>query len=219
MTYAYLLKYIVVGESGVGKSCLLLQFTDHRFVPIHDITIGVEFGTRLLDVHDTTIKCQVWDTAGQENYRSITRSYYRGACCAILVYDVTKRRTFNRITQWIEETKRCTNNPHIVMVLVGNKIDLLERDPRRRQVSEEEAKQLAEEHKMLFLETSAKTGKHVQDVFECAADQVLTALDKGDIQLGMDTFGISGYRPSGRNLLGDPLVEDVNKKSCPCWKS
>jgi Ras-related protein Rab-2A len=84
MSYDYLFKYIIIGDTGVGKSCLLLQFTDKRFQPMHDLTIGVEFGSRQVSLNDTHIKLQIWDTAGQESFRSITRSYYRGAAGALL---------------------------------------------------------------------------------------------------------------------------------------
>uniref|UniRef100_I1PM44 Uncharacterized protein n=1 Tax=Oryza glaberrima TaxID=4538 RepID=I1PM44_ORYGL len=91
MSYAYLFKYIIIGDTGVGKSCLLLQFTDKRFQPVHDLTIGVEFGARMITVDSRPVKLQIWDTAGQESFRSITRSYYRGAAGALLVYDITRR--------------------------------------------------------------------------------------------------------------------------------
>ncbi|ONM16797.1 ras related protein1 [Zea mays] len=90
MSYAYLFKYIIIGDTGVGKSCLLLQFTDKRFQPVHDLTIGVEFGARMINIDNKPIKLQIWDTAGQESFRSITRSYYRGAAGALLVYDITR---------------------------------------------------------------------------------------------------------------------------------
>ncbi|KFH09572.1 putative small GTPase Rab2, partial [Toxoplasma gondii ARI] len=87
--YQYLFKYIIIGDTGVGKSCLLLQFTDKRFRTDHDLTIGVEFGARLVSIAGRQVKLQIWDTAGQESFRSITRSYYRGAAGALLVYDIT----------------------------------------------------------------------------------------------------------------------------------
>jgi Ras-related protein Rab-2A len=90
MSYAYLFKYIIIGDTGVGKSCLLLQFTDKRFQQVHDLTIGVEFGARMITIDNKQIKLQIWDTAGQESFRSITRSYYRGAAGALLVYDITR---------------------------------------------------------------------------------------------------------------------------------
>ena len=100
MTYAYLFKYIVIGDTGVGKSCPLLQFTDKRFQPVQDLTIGVEFGALMVNNDGKQIKLQIWDTAGQESFHSITRSYYRGAAGALLVYDISRCETFNHLTSW-----------------------------------------------------------------------------------------------------------------------
>uniref|UniRef100_A0A7N2LR36 Reverse transcriptase zinc-binding domain-containing protein n=1 Tax=Quercus lobata TaxID=97700 RepID=A0A7N2LR36_QUELO len=102
MSYAYLFKYIIIGDTGVGKSCLLLQFTDKRFQPVHDLTIGVEFGARMITIDNKPIKLQIWDTAGQESFRSITRSYYRGAAGALLVYDITRVKFWQ--DRWCGET-------------------------------------------------------------------------------------------------------------------
>ena len=105
---------------GVGKSCLLLQFTDKRFQPVHDLTIGVEFGARIINIEGKQIKLQIWDTAGQEAFRSITRSYYRGAAGALLVYDITRRDTFNHLTTWLEDARQHSNS-NMVIMLIGNK--------------------------------------------------------------------------------------------------
>jgi len=124
MSYAYIFKFIIVGDSNVGKSCLLLQFTDNRFKQAHDLTIGVEFGARTLTIDKTTnIKLQIWDTAGQESFRSITRSYYRGAICSLLVYDVTRRVSFQNVVRWLEEMREHAYSKMLI-ILVGNKKDL-----------------------------------------------------------------------------------------------
>ena len=107
----------------MGKSCLLLQFTDKRFQPVHDLTIGVEFGARMVTVDGKQIKLQIWDTAGQESFRSITRSYYRGAAGALLVYDITRRETFNHLANWLEDARQHAN-PNMTIMLIGNKSDL-----------------------------------------------------------------------------------------------
>jgi len=122
-SYAYLFKYIIIGDTGVGKSCLLLQFTDKRFQPVHDLTIGVEFGARMVTIDGKQIKLQIWDTAGQESFRSITRSYYRGAAGALLVYDITRRETFNHLTTWLEDARQHSNS-NMTIMLIGNKSDL-----------------------------------------------------------------------------------------------
>ncbi len=104
--YQYIFKYIIVGESSVGKSCLLLRFIDNRFKDAHDLTIGVDFGSKTLSLVDgTNVKVQIWDTAGQESFRSITRSYYRGSICALLVYDITRRTTFDNLVKWLEDMR------------------------------------------------------------------------------------------------------------------
>mmetsp|Transcript_39676 Transcript_39676/g.35416 ORF Transcript_39676/g.35416 Transcript_39676/m.35416 type:complete len:106 (+) Transcript_39676:85-402(+) len=105
MSYSYLFKYIIIGDTGVGKSCLLLQFIDKRFRQKHEVTIGVEFGARMINVDGKNIKLQIWDTAGQESFRSITRSYYRAAAGALLVYDITRRETFTHLTRWLDEAR------------------------------------------------------------------------------------------------------------------
>ena len=97
--YSYLFKYIIIGDSGVGKSCFMIQFSDRRFKTEHELTIGVEFGARTISVDGTPVKVQMWDTAGQESFRSITRSYYRGAVAAVLVYDITNRESFLNLSK------------------------------------------------------------------------------------------------------------------------
>jgi len=168
MSYAYLFKYIIIGDTGAGKSCLLLQFTDHRFQPVHDLTIGVEFGARMVTIDNRQIKLQIWDTAGQESFRSITRSYYRGAAGALLVYDITRRDTFAHLTRWLEEARQ-NGNENMTIMLIGNKCDL----EHRRQVSIEEGKKFAEENGLMFLETSAKTAHNVEEAFVKPAQQII----------------------------------------------
>ncbi|KAL6054604.1 Ras-related protein Rab-2-B [Balamuthia mandrillaris] len=150
-SYTYLFKYIIIGDTGCGKSCLLLQFTDKRFQPVHDLTIGVEFGARVIDIKGKQIKLQIWDTAGQESFRSITRSYYRGAAGALLVYDITRRETFNHLSCWLEDAREHASSSMII-ILVANKSDL----EHQRVVSTEEGRQFAQENGLIFLETSAK---------------------------------------------------------------
>lgn len=167
MSYEYLFKYIIIGDTGVGKSCLLLQFTDKRFQPVHDLTIGVEFGARMVSIDAKRVKLQIWDTAGQESFRSITRSYYRGAAGALLVYDITRRDTFNHLTRWLEEAKQ-NSNPHMAIMLIGNKSDL----EHRRAVSTAEGATFAKENGLIFLETSAKTASNVEDAFIQTATKI-----------------------------------------------
>lgn len=171
--------------SGVGKSCLLLQFTDKRFRQQHDLTIGVEFGARTLQIYEKNIKLQIWDTAGQESFKSITRSYYRGAAGALLVYDITRRDTFGHLTRWLEEVKQ-NGNPDMVIMLIGNKSDL----EQRRQVSFAEGQAFAKEHGLIFLETSAKTAANVEECFLQTSKMIYENIDKGVYDLSNDKSGI-----------------------------
>ncbi|WZZ23746.1 hypothetical protein YC2023_007147 [Brassica napus] len=219
MSYDYLFKYIIIGDtgepasttdhtrsiwllilhvvfsvSGVGKSCLLLQFTDKRFQPVHDLTIGVEFGARMVTVDGRPIKLQIWDTAGQESFRSITRSYYRGAAGALLVYDITRRETFNHLASWLEDARQHAN-PNMSIMLIGNKCDLA----HKRAVSKEEGEQFAKEHGLLFLEASARTAQNVEEAFIKTAGKILQNIQDGVFDVSNESSGIKvGYgRPQG----------------------
>jgi len=169
----------------VGKSCLLLQFTDKRFQPVHDLTIGVEFGARMITIDQRAIKLQIWDTAGQESFRSITRSYYRGAAGALLVYDITRRDTFNHLTRWLEEARQNANSSMVIM-LIGNKSDL----DHRRQVSHEEGEKFAKDHGLIFLETSAKTAANVEEAFIHTAQKIYENIQSGVYDVTNEAHGI-----------------------------
>lgn len=158
----------MVGDEGVGKTCLLLQFTDKRYRKTHRITVGVEFGSRVLQVDDRTVKLQIWDTAGQDRFRSIIRGYYRGSAAALLVYDITQRDTFDHIIQWLEEVWNEAGRD-IALTLVGNKADLVD----QRQVSYDDGHKLARSYGLNFIETSAVTGSWVDDAFLETAKHVL----------------------------------------------
>lgn len=187
--YNYLFKYIIVGDAGVGKSCLLLQFTDKRFRAEHDMTIGVEFGHRIVDIEDAKIKLQIWDTAGQEAFRSITRAYYRGATGALLVYDIGRRATFDHLAQWLTDARQ-NAQPNMVIILIGNKSDL-----EKRAVSYEEGAWFARQNGLFFLETSAKTGENVEAAFIDTARQIHENLQAGMYDLSSEAHGITVGMP------------------------
>lgn len=172
-------------HSGVGKSCLLLQFTDKRFQPVHDLTIGVEFGARMITIDGKQIKLQIWDTAGQESFRSITRSYYRGAAGALLVYDITRRDTFNHLTTWLEDARQHSNS-NMVIMLIGNKSDL----EARRDVKKEEGEAFAREHGLIFMETSAKTAANVEEAFINTAKEIYQKIQDGVFDINNEANGI-----------------------------
>jgi len=212
MSYSFLFKYIIIGDTGVGKSCLLLQFTDKRFQPVHDLTIGVEFGARMVTIDGKQIKLQIWDTAGQESFRSITRSYYRGAAGALLVYDITRRETFNHLTNWLEDAKTHANS-NMTIILVGNKSDL----DHRRTVTYEEGEKFAKDHGLIFLETSAKTAANVEEAFINTAKKIYEKIQKGIFDVTNEAYGIKiGPAPSSASGSGGQAGGGEEAKSGGC---
>jgi len=210
MSYAYLFKYIIIGDTGVGKSCLLLQFTDKRFQQVHDLTIGVEFGARMITIDNKQIKLQIWDTAGQESFRSITRSYYRGAAGALLVYDITRRETFNHLTSWLDDARQHSNS-NMTIMLIGNKSDL----EHRRAVSVEEGQQFANEHQLIFLETSAKTAANVEEAFINTAKKIYEKIQQGVFDVSNESFGIKvGIAAAAPGTLGGPASAASKGSGC-----
>ena len=183
--FDYLLKYIIIGDAAVGKSNLLLRYAHGQFKPAYQLTIGVEFGAKNIQLFNKIFRIQIWDTAGQENFRSITRAYYKNSVCALVVYDISSRDSFEHVTSWIEDCKNQSPKT-IFMVLVGNKCDLND----KRQVSVEEGKDLAEKNDMLFFETSAKDGINVDEIFVKSAEQISKKIDQGYYDLENDTSGI-----------------------------
>ncbi|CAG9324087.1 unnamed protein product [Blepharisma stoltei] len=201
MSYSFLFKYIIIGDTAVGKSCLLLQFTDKRFRTDHDLTIGVEFGAKAILVNDQAVHLQIWDTAGQENFRSITRAYYRGAVGALLVFDMTRRSSFTSLHKWLEETKN-NGNPDMVILLVANKCDL----DSERTVTKDEALEFAEANKLKYLETSAKTGLNVEEAFNLVGREIVNKIENGEID-PCQHFGIK---------VGQEFKKNTNSKGCSC---
>ncbi len=199
-----------------------MQFTDKRFQHVHDLTIGVEFGARTILMNTETptgpannkakdkqppntqkiaVKLQIWDTAGQESFRSVTRSYYRGATAALLVYDITRRDTFNHCQKWLDEA-RGQAHPEIVLTLVGNKHDLDD----RRAVGYEEGLRFAGEQGMQFLEVSAKTAYNIEEVFVKTATEVYSKVKMGKFNPNDESHGIKlgmGVDPNVAQLSGN----------------
>ena len=141
MSCKYMFKYIIIGDTGVGKSCILSQFLQNKFSPQYDVTVGVEFGAKLIKINGEPIKLQIWDTAGQETFKSITRSYYRSAAAALLVYDITCKESFKNLTNWLTEVREHGNNK-IAIMLIGNKKDL----EKNREVSTQEGEKFASDN-------------------------------------------------------------------------
>eukprot|EP00562_Extubocellulus_spinifer_P011733 CAMPEP_0178544530 /NCGR_PEP_ID=MMETSP0697-20121206/3167_1 /TAXON_ID=265572 /ORGANISM="Extubocellulus spinifer, Strain CCMP396" /LENGTH=219 /DNA_ID=CAMNT_0020177055 /DNA_START=9 /DNA_END=668 /DNA_ORIENTATION=- len=166
--YDYLFKLVLIGDSGVGKSCLLLRFADDAFTESYISTIGVDFRFRTVKVDKKTVKLQIWDTAGQERFRTITSAYYRGADGIIMVYDVTSTDSFDHVNDWLKEVNRYASEG-TAKLLVGNKSDRV----ADRAVEAEKAKEYADEIGVAFLETSAKSAKNVEEAFLTMAGELI----------------------------------------------
>lgn len=160
-------KLVLLGESAVGKSSLVLRFVKGQFLDYQESTIGAAFLTQTVCLNDTTVKFEIWDTAGQERYHSLAPMYYRGAQAAIVVYDITSYDSFDRAKKWVKELQR-QGNPNIVIALAGNKVDLAS----KRTVEIEESQAYSEENGILFMETSAKTAANVNELFVAIAKKL-----------------------------------------------
>lgn len=158
--YDIQIKLLMIGDSGVGKTCLLLRYANDSFSPTFITTIGIDFKIKNIDIDGTKIKLQIWDTAGQERFRTITTSYFRGAQGILLVYDVTDRRSFESIRNWISQIQQHAD-VHVNKLLVGNKCDMLD----EKVVSTEEGEKLAKEFGIPFYECSAKNDINVDESF------------------------------------------------------
>jgi len=166
--YDYLFKLLLIGDSGVGKTSLLLRFADNKFLDSFITTIGVDFKIKKLDVDGKVIKLQIWDTAGQEKFRTITSSYYRGAHGIIVVFDVTNRESFMHVKGWLSDIDRyAQGNVKVQKMLVGNKSDL-----PNREVTFKEAKAFADGLGIKFCETSAKQSDNVMDAFQMMVNEI-----------------------------------------------
>ena len=203
----FLLKYIIIGDSNVGKSNLLLRFVYSTFNEEYKLTIGVEFGEKTIEVKNKKYKIQIWDTAGQEQFRSITRTYYKNSVCALVVYDITRRETFDNVINWIEDCKM--NSPKtIYIVLVGNKCDL-EKD---RQVSSEEGEEIANRFGLKFFETSALKTINVNEIFSESAEFIDERINKNYYDLDSHACGIKKYNYSENKSNNNKK----NKKKAGC---
>jgi len=166
--YDYLFKLVLIGDSGVGKSCLLLRFADDAFTESYISTIGVDFRFRTVKMDKKTVKLQIWDTAGQERFRTITSAYYRGADGIIMVYDTTSSDSFDHVNDWLKEVNRYASEG-TCKLLIGNKCDRTS----DRAVTMERAKEFADDLGVAFLETSAKTAKNVEEAFLTMAGELI----------------------------------------------
>jgi small GTP-binding protein len=199
--FDFSLKIVVVGDSGVGKTCLLLRYVRNIYDPETQSTLGVEFMTKIIETEKNRIQLQLWDTAGQELFRSVTRGYYRGSAGAFLVFDITNHDTFEHVGRWLHDVKEVARSD-VVTILLGNKVDL----EAQRDVTREEAEEFARANKMKYFETSAKTGGQIAE----AIQSIVGVIEK---------FVADGaYEVAPNPDEGQFLPDEAPEKStgCPC---
>ena len=202
--YNYLFKILIIGDSYVGKTNILKRFLHNQFDINTKETVGVEFGSKNYNMGEKDIvKAQIWDTAGQERYRAITKAYYKGAKGALLVYDISRKSSFDNIDNWLIDL-RTNGDKDIIIVLIGNKSDLID----KREVSKEEAEIKAEQFNIAFLETSAKSGENIDKAFT----EIIEQIYKINITMPQNDEQIEGNNTNGINLVNKD--EEKKKKKC-----
>jgi len=193
--FAYLFKFVIIGESGVGKSCIVLNFSEQNPRKHHQVTIACEFASRTLSVKGKDIKIQIWDTAGQENFRSLTRSYYRSSIASLVVYDITNRATFDKLGSWIDELRENCQK-ETVIVIVGNKKDM----EKQRQVTYQEGLNFAKKYNFQFMETCAFEKETVEPLFVNIAENILDKIQLGEIDPTNERIGVKVGSKGDKNL-------------------
>jgi len=214
--YHYQYRIILIGDSTVGKSSVLRYFTEGRHADISDPTVGVDFYARMIEVKPgLRVKLQLWDTAGQEKFKSITRSYYRNSVGVIVVYDITNRRTFQHVQDWLAEAEANVGGPdpsQCVFQLIGHKADL-EKD---REVLYEEGEYFAKYHKIKFIETSALSGENINEAFMMMAREINHRFETGALRLQDGWDGIkNGLMRTQSISLSNYSGEDPSN-NCSC---
>ncbi|CAD8164511.1 unnamed protein product [Paramecium pentaurelia] len=200
--FDWLIKILLIGDSGVGKTNVLLRFCENNFQPTYLSTIGIDFKIKSIDVEGKKIKMQIWDTAGQERFKTITQTYYKGAMGIILVYSIDDKDSFNNISNWMNQIKQHASE-NVCKLLIGNKIDV-----PNRQVSKEEGEQLAKSFGVPFFETSAKEGTNVADAFFAMAKAV-----KANLQNEKQPNPSSSSQ-NGIQLVPNNAAEEKKKSGC-----
>ena len=215
--YEYVFKVIVIGDSGVGKSNIFSRFMKNQFDRDSMTTIGVDFSSKTLKIRNEIVKAQVWDTAGQDQFRSLAKCYYKGAIGALLVYDISNYESFKNIEKWLAEAKDHADE-HLVTLLIGNKSDLEE----RRAVKIEEGMVFAKAQGFGFLETSAKNNLNVEEAFTRLLEEVFDKLEK--VSNSLDTKDENDKKDGKQRLeKGENLhLDKLNRKgktkdgNCAC---
>ena len=171
--YDLIFKLVLIGDSGVGKTNILSRYINNEFSLATQSTVGVEFGSKIIKKNDKSIKLQIWDTAGQERYKSITNAYYKGSKGALVVYDISRKVTFEDVDKWIGELKT-NGSEDVLIMLIGNKSDLED----KREVQAEEVAKKAEQYGIAFCETSALEGKNIEHAFDSLINEITKKVEK-----------------------------------------
>ncbi|PAV90470.1 hypothetical protein WR25_14605 [Diploscapter pachys] len=198
--YDLLFKLLLIGDSGVGKTCILYRFSDDAFNTTFISTIGIDFKIKTIELKGRKIKLQIWDTAGQERFHTITTSYYRGAMGIMLVYDITNAKSFDNIAKWLRNIDEHASED-VEKMLLGNKCDMAD----KRVVSRERGEKIAQDHGIRFLETSAKANVHIDTAFYELAEAILDKMPSNADDGSGDTDRIDPNRSGGgqnKSLLG-----------------
>jgi len=213
--YFYQFRVIIIGDSTVGKSSLLRQFTEGQFIESSDPTVGVDFHVRVLQLNENIrVKLQLWDTAGQERFRSITKTYYRNCAGCLIVYDISNRESFEHARDWLYEAHQSIDDQNVVFLLIGHKVDL----DYQREVTTSEGEAFANAHDMIFMETSAKVLCNVEEAFLCVTKEIYRRLVEGDIDQkeGWDGIKTIPFRPTGLYVSNENLTghDDGHRRCC-----
>ncbi|KAM7275687.1 hypothetical protein ACFE04_017553 [Oxalis oulophora] len=210
----YVFKIVLIGDSAVGKSQILARFARNEFSLDSKATIGVEFQTRTMVIEHKSVKAQIWDTAGQERYRAVTSAYYRGAVGAMLVFDITKRQTFDHIPRWLEEL-RSHADKNIVIILIGNKSDLED----QRAVPTEDAKEFAEKEGLFFLETSALNSTNVENAFMTVLTEIFNIVNRKSLAASENQGNGNPASLSGKKIVVPGPAQVIPEKRSMCCTS
>ena len=208
--YDLILKLVLIGDSGVGKTNILSRYNNNEFSLATQPTVGVEFGNKVIKKENKSIKLQLWDTAGQERYKAITNAFYKGSKGAFVVYDITRKSSFLNIDKWIGELKT-NGSEDILIILVGNKSDLED----KREVSTEDGEKKAKQYGIAFCETSALQGKNIEYAFNILIDEIILEIENAK-QKEMKNNKSNNKKKSKGIMLN--INNDKNHKKKKCCK-
>ena len=214
---SYKVKFIIVGDSSVGKSNILLRFSENKFESKHIVTLGLGFASKHYMYNNTDYLIQIWDTAGQEEFKSITRTYYKASAVAMMVYDITNENSFENIKTWLSDCKEMAPSTAL-LVLIGNKNDLEE----KRVIIKERGEFLAQENDMIFFETSALNGKGIQEAFEKSIEIIDQRIKDGyyndlndDSKYGIKKISINNENNYSERIIDkESLITGSKKEKC-----